>query len=191
MGKSLPFGTGIQLRRAGSLAGMFIAAKVAAGDAFYLARMERGSLRLALACAVGHTLLLACYTMPSGWIPARARYWSQAYARVLFHQDWRLFAPDPPACGCALEVKGEHNDAWTELSSLHDHFVWQRMCANACRFAAASPRRADGTILAPHELTLSLERMTVDLPRKGACLFRVHEQCDLDRYFAIEPASHR
>ncbi len=152
--------------------------------------MERGALRLALACAVVHTLLLACYSMPVTWVPVRARYWSQAYARVLFHQDWRLFAPDPPACGCSLEVKGE-GDAWIELSSLHRHFVWQRMCANACRFAEASPRRTDGTILAPYALTLSLEHMAQELPRKGPLLFRVHEQCEVDEHLPIELLPHR
>ncbi len=126
----------------------------------YLAHMSGRSRRLAIIAAVAHTLLLAAYTLPVQFVPTRVRYWSQAYARVLFHQDWRLFAPDPPACGCDLDVRSTPDSEWIPLRSLHAHFIWRRMAANACRFAEASPRSTDGdTIVIPAALSSSIERM--------------------------------
>lgn len=122
--------------------------------------MSGRSRNLAIAFAIAHTLLLAAYTLPASVVPTRVRYWSQAYARTLFHQDWRLFAPDPPTCSCALEVQREPNGEWIELRSLRTHFIYRRMVANACRYAEASPRMSGGdTIRIPAVLAVSLERM--------------------------------
>ncbi len=52
-----------------------------------------------------HSLLLACYTFPRAWVPEKLRVIGQFYARPLFHQQWLLFAPDPPMCSCGLEAK--------------------------------------------------------------------------------------
>ena len=70
-------------------------------------------------------------------VPVRMRYWSQAYARVLFHQDWRLFAPDPPPCGCSIEVTGEPGGPVIRLEDMRTGFIWERMAANACRYSEA------------------------------------------------------
>lgn len=126
-------------------------------------------------CVVaGHLVLLLAYTLPSTWVPLRARFWAQAYARVFFHQDWRLFAPDPPACGCVLEVGGR-NHPWTSLAEQHDHFIWQRMCANACRYAEACGPDKDGAVIAPTALMSSLRSMANQ--REGGQLFRVRNTC--------------
>lgn len=124
-----------------------------------------------------HVLLLLCYTFPQEWVPTRQRFWSQAYARLVFHQDWRLFAPDPPSCTCAIEVRPEADSAWLPLSDVHDHFIWRRMAANACRFTEASFTEGDTIVRAPFALTASLERMAEDLPRKGPLLFRWRSGC--------------
>ena len=137
--------------------------------------MQRGIARFAVACAIAHTLLLACYTLPAAWVPVRLRYWSQAYARVLFHQDWRLFAPDPPACGCSVDVAT--TTGWRPLSAVHHHVVWTRMCANACRFAEACYHEGDTCINAPEALTASLARMAADMPHEGALRLRMHRTC--------------
>lgn len=146
--------------------------------------MERGRVRIAVACAVAHTLLLACYTLPAHWVPLRLRFWSQAYARVLFHQDWRLFAPDPPACGCTVEM-AIHGNEWRPLSDAHPHFVWTRMCANACRFAEACHHADDPTIEAPEALSRSLERMAATVPHTGPLVLRVHQRCPEERLLPI------
>ncbi len=129
---------------------------------------EQGSARwLVVAIVVGHMSLLAAYTLPAAWVPTRVRYWSQAYSRVLFHQDWRLFAPDPPTCGCSIQVKGAQDEQWVDLDRAHAHFVWDRMSSNACRYAEAGLADNDSVVKAPIALTVSLERMAGSIPRKG------------------------
>lgn len=147
--------------------------------------------KLVLALAIGHTLLLACYTFPAQLVPTRLRYWSQAYARVLFHQDWRLFAPDPPRCGCSVEVKPTPEGTWRRLEDAHHHFIWRRMCANACRFAEASKNAGDTVISAPIALTISLERMAEEFPRKGDLDARVQRTCDKEEFIRIHLQPHR
>ncbi len=66
--------------------------------------MERGK-RIAIVVVVVHTALLACYTFPSALVPEKLRVLGQFYARPLFHQQWLLFAPDPPLCSCQLQAQ--------------------------------------------------------------------------------------
>lgn len=106
--------------------------------------------------AIVHALLLAVFTMPADLVPARIRYWSQAYAGVLFHQDWRLFAPDPPACACVLEATVADGDT-VGLAGRHDHFIWRRMSANACRYVEAAMAGGEGPV--PPVLASSLRGM--------------------------------
>lgn len=136
-----------------------------------------------------HGVLLAAYTFPPEWVPTRMRFWSQAYARVLFHQDWRLFAPDPPTCGCTLEVKGAEDETWIDLSSRRNHFVWQRMCANACRYAEAGRSPGSAIVTAPLPLARSLENMAAGVPRNGPLMVRML-RCE-DRPVTIELVAHR
>lgn len=122
-----------------------------------------------IAVVVLHVALLAAYTLPATWVPLRARYWAQAYARLLFHQDWRLFAPDPPACGCSIEYKTTAEGEWEKLEDLHHHFIWRRMSANACRYAEATDLRAND---APDALVRSLARM-IEPPAGEECALRI------------------
>ena len=115
--------------------------------------------------AVGHTFLLAAYTMPEHVVPLRFRFWSQAYARVLFHQDWRLFAPDPPACGCFIAILDEPEADPVWLHELHGGFIWERMAANACRYAESSIDEVRGQVIAGDALGTSLRTMTGRDPR--------------------------
>ncbi len=142
--------------------------------------MDRRLRHTAIAIAAGHTLLLAAYTMPASVVPQRLRYWSQAYARVLFHQDWRLFAPDPPACGCSIEVSGEPGTATVQLEDMHGGFIWKRMAANACRYAETGYDPERGRIPAGDALGGSLLRMTGTDPRSDGSKWRVHRFCEVD-----------
>ncbi|MEO8069321.1 MAG: hypothetical protein ABI599_16605 [Flavobacteriales bacterium] len=152
----------------------------------------RGLVRWLMAAVVaGHTLLLAAYTFPSGWVPLRLRYWSQAYARVLFHQDWRLFAPDPPECGCALQVRLAPDGPWTDLNSVRADPIWQRMCANACRYAEAGIPAGASRVEVPLALSVSLERMLEALPKSDAPLVRMQRTCGDMQYVVIEPGPRR
>lgn len=131
-----------------------------------------------------HLLMLACYTLPASWVPVRPRYWSQAYSRVLFHQDWRLFAPDPPECPCSLEMKTGPSEGWQPLSDLHAHFIWRRMASNACRYAETCIHPDRNEIILPKALATSLENMVSDLPRTGPIHFRLR-RCD-DEFFELQ-----
>lgn len=192
MGKSLSAGTSTQLRSDGSLGDTF-------GDdmgqrSFFRAFPEMVTKTsvakaLAIAAAALHFALLVAYTFPAERVPVRVRFWSQAYARVLFHQDWRLFAPAPPACGCFLEVKGSDDAAWTALVDHRNHFIWRRMCANACRYAEAGLAPGSATVKAPLPLTRSLENMAEAVPRKGPLMVRMR-RCD-EPPVAIELGAHR
>lgn len=138
----------------------------------------------------GHMALLAAYTLPSSWVPIRLRYWSQAYTRVMFHQDWRLFAPDPPMCGCAVQVKGVEDAEWVNLHQVHSHFVWERMCSNACRYAEVGLAANDTTVTAPIALTRSLEAMTEGVPRTGRLQVRLLRDGGVPRNVAVELTAH-
>lgn len=146
---------------------------------------------MSLMIVAGHTALLLAYTLPADWVPLRLRYWSQAYCRVLFHQDWRLFAPDPPECGCSIEVKPAPEAEWLRLSDVHDHPVWRRMSANACRFVEASRHDGDTVVIAPLPLTLSLERMAGEIPRQGPLQLRARRQCQEELFLPIRLHPHR
>lgn len=130
-----------------------------------------------IALAAVHTLMLAAYTMPTSVVPERSRYWAQAYARVLFHQDWRLFAPDPPACGCSIEMTPGPVGRSERLEDLHHGFIWKRMAANACRYAEASYDEERGAIIAPEVLQRSLLDMTGRDPRVDGSTFFVQRSC--------------
>ncbi|MCB0793262.1 MAG: hypothetical protein KDB88_00865, partial [Flavobacteriales bacterium] len=62
----------------------------------YIHAMVAKRIGMALACC--HSLIILCYVAPEQLVPDRLRFWSQAYARPLFHQQWELFAPEPPRC---------------------------------------------------------------------------------------------
>ncbi|MBK6540731.1 MAG: hypothetical protein IPG10_05555 [Flavobacteriales bacterium] len=73
-----------------------------------------------------HIAMLAAYTAPEEWVPARVRLWSQAYVRPVFHQTWGLFAPDPPLCSCELRVLLGPSVS-RPLAGSHDPFLVRRM----------------------------------------------------------------
>lgn len=73
-----------------------------------------------------HTLLLAAYTLPEQFVTEQARLIGQWYARPLFHQQWMLFAPDPPRCSCQVQVKRGAQE-WTTLGDDHGHYLHRRM----------------------------------------------------------------
>ncbi|MBK7947114.1 MAG: hypothetical protein IPJ85_18210 [Flavobacteriales bacterium] len=78
--------------------------------------METRWKRILIGVVLAHTLLIAFYTFPHQLVPERLRIIGQFYARPLFHQQWRLFAPDPPLCDCKVEVKvGE--EGWRSSSA--------------------------------------------------------------------------
>lgn len=154
--------------------------------------VDRSGMKKAALLLVGlHFVLLAAYTFPDTWVPVRLRYWAQAYARVLFHQDWRLFAPDPPACGCSLEFRTSTSDRWLRVEDLHHHVVWSRMCANACRFAEASALPGDTMAQVPPALAVSLEGLLGNVPSATGAHWRIHQHGPVDRYITLDLHARR
>lgn len=86
--------------------------------------------RLMVLVVVLHAALLACYTLPASWVPARASSLATAYSRGLFHQQWQLFAPDPPLCSCHLEWHNE-DGTWTDPLPNAGHYLERRMLRSA------------------------------------------------------------
>ncbi|HPJ53017.1 MAG TPA: hypothetical protein PLF80_08815 [Flavobacteriales bacterium] len=125
--------------------------------------------RLALALALGHTLLLAAYVLPTGMVPERAHVIGQAYARPLFHQWWGLFAPDPPACSCDWSVPGR----------IPPGLVRARALNGLCRHAQAlSGCGSDAdTCVVPVELTARVGLLTGHSTGR----LRLREACLPDR----------
>lgn len=66
--------------------------------------------RTCIVLVLFHISLLAAYTLPERLVPAHIRVISGHWVRPLFHQDWKLFAPDPPVCSCELQYRapGQH-----------------------------------------------------------------------------------
>jgi hypothetical protein len=79
-----------------------------------------------LLLVAGHTVLLAAYTLSTQWVPAPLSALATAYVRPLFHQQWRLFAPDPPHCSCRLEVEATGH-RWVALRADRPHYLHRRM----------------------------------------------------------------
>ena len=66
-----------------------------------------------------------------------------SYARPLFHQQWDLFAPDVPPCGCTIEVKTE--DGYVDLMEGRG-LIGRRLVKWGCRLMPnyRDPNPSDG-----------------------------------------------
>ncbi len=88
--------------------------------------MDRRKRALVIALVALHTLLIAAYTLPDAVVPVRLYVLAQRYARPLFHQQWKLFAPDPPLCSCEVQVAfGE--EEWRPLHAGDANYLTRRM----------------------------------------------------------------
>jgi len=52
-----------------------------------------------------HFSFTLVYVLPDVGVPAPLRHYSYRYIRPLFHQGWKLFAPEVPRCSGALYVR--------------------------------------------------------------------------------------
>lgn len=92
-----------------------------------------------IAVVAVHIALIAAYTLPEQWVPLKARIVAQWYVRPLFHQQWRLFAPDPPACSCELQV--EMDGTWRPLATMQNGHLSRRKVTALCRYVQAGTRQ--------------------------------------------------
>ncbi|MBK8497443.1 MAG: hypothetical protein IPL52_01175 [Flavobacteriales bacterium] len=96
----------------------------------------------AIAAVIGHTVLIACYTFPEAIVPERLRVLGQFYARPLFHQQWRLFAPDPPLCSCELQWSAA-GAAWRSIDHGPDTYLQRRAVQSIARHVQAEVHAGD------------------------------------------------
>ncbi|MFZ1694157.1 MAG: DUF5819 family protein [Flavobacteriales bacterium] len=130
--------------------------------------------RILIGILAAHTLLLALYTFPHQLVPERLRIIGQLYARPLFHQQWRLFAPDPPLCDCQVQVKvGE--EEWRSLLRQGDGYLDRRMAQTVAR----NLQRAMAEGSSPDQSTLrAMHAMVRDIRREQPNLrYRLVERC--------------
>ncbi len=134
--------------------------------------MRRRNLILLLAL---HALLVAFYTLPASLIPERLRIIGQLYASPLFHQQWRLFAPDPPLCSCAVELSlGE--EEWRPLTRQDDGYLDRRMAQSIARNVQRA--LASGAQGPDAPTAQAMRAMVRDIGREqGAIRFRLVEHC--------------
>jgi len=139
---------------------------------------------IVVAVVLLHTMLLAAYTFPEQFVPEKLRITGQWYARPLFHQQWKLFAPDPPLCSCMLEARyGEGQ--WHSIDRGPDSYMQRRTVQNLARHIQAEVHQGDTV---PDPLLVKAMRMNIqysnDAALRGAALpdpeFRLVEQCIID-----------
>lgn len=136
--------------------------------------MDR-SKRIAIAVAALHTMLLACYTFPSALVPEQLRMLGQLYARPLFHQQWLLFAPDPPLCDCTVQVRVGAED-WRPITRADDGYLDRRMAQGIARNVQRVVERG-GTRPDP-PIWSAMQAMVRDIARENPELaFRLVQLC--------------
>lgn len=132
-----------------------------------------------------HFALLACYTLPRAWVPERLYYWSVTYARPLFHQGWKLFAPDPPRCSCELQVSVNAQDR-RPLDAPQDHYLVTRMSRNIAAYLDAAVPFGDTLYVEPL-MENAMRGLVRDVGREVPNLrFRAVQRCVTDDQRPLE-----
>jgi len=139
---------------------------------------------IVIAVVLSHTVLLAAYTFPEALVAERFRLIGQWYARPLFHQQWKLFAPDPPPCSCVLEGRFGQGE-WSSIGRGPDSYLQRRTVQNLARHVQSEVQRGD--TIPDHHLVQAM-RMNVLSgiyePGRGYEVpvpeFRLVEQCIID-----------
>ena len=118
-------------------------------------------MRVVWAVVLLHTALILAHTLPARWVPGRLAVVAQWYVRPVFHQQWRLFAPDPPHCSCVLRV--QVHDTWRPLVEAAYDPAHQRALTAACRYVQQDVH-AGRVVLAAHFVPLLRSVMPADAP---------------------------
>ncbi len=134
--------------------------------------------RIVIGLVVLHVFMLAAYTMPPTYVPSKFHVLSIRYVRPLFHQQWHLFAPDPPLCSCVLEV-AESAGEWHPLVNATFDPLPRRMARHLAEYVQ------DGVAEGDHRpmpvLQRAIRSMVRDFTRETDSLqFRLVEECVLE-----------
>lgn len=105
-----------------------------------------------------HTAMLACYTFPAQLVPEQLRVMGQLYARPLFHQQWLLFAPDPPLCSCEVQAKWGSRP-WGSIERGENSYLQRRVAQAIARHVQAAVQH--GEVSPPRELLGPMRAMAL------------------------------
>ncbi len=75
------------------------------------------------------------YFTQGKYTPKFLNPWVFGYVRTFFHQDWKLFAPDPPKCHIALWIKEGNTWQWAGKELLEKHHAY-RVTAHGIAYRA-------------------------------------------------------
>ena len=133
---------------------------------------------IVIGLVVLHVFMLAAYTMPPTYVPSKFHVLSIRYVRPLFHQQWHLFAPDPPLCSCVLEV-AESAGEWHPLVNATFDPLPRRVARHLAEYVQ------DGVAEGDHRpmpvLQRAIRSMVHDFTGETDSLqFRLVEQCVQD-----------
>lgn len=133
---------------------------------------------LIIAAALLHTCVVALYVLPTAWVPQHLFFWSQAYTRPLWHQQWTLFAPDPPLCSAKVLVILNAADHRPIDAAFH-HYAMRRMAGSIARYA--EQEGAHGALIGSPLLMQAMHTMVRDIGREVPDLhFELMESCVTD-----------
>lgn len=80
-------------------------------------RLRWFALALAVFVAVHFTATLV-YTVPDVPIDPRIQHRAAMYMKPMFHQGWKLFAPDVPTCNPVLQFRLSRRGEWTSYQKV-------------------------------------------------------------------------
>ena len=134
--------------------------------------------RIVIGLVVLHVLMLAAYTMPPTYEPSKLHVLSIRYVRPLFHQQWHLFAPDPPLCSCELEVEKVPGE-WHPLEKASMDPLPRRMARHLAEYVQDGVAEGDDRPMPV--LQQAIRSMVRDITGETDSLqFRLVEQCVQD-----------
>jgi len=79
-----------------------------------------------LAALIGHFVLTIIYSLQGAPVPPPVREISNRYAIPLFHQNWKLFAPQVPEYDNQLEYRFQSPEGWSEWADVSGSHGYSR-----------------------------------------------------------------
>ena len=140
--------------------------------------MDRTKATIVVAIVAVHIALLAAYTFPQSNVPGSLQAMARLYGRPLFHQQWKLFAPDPPLCSCEVQVLLGAEEP-RPLYASDANYLTRRMAATIAWHVQAEVEA--GGSAPSRELRQAMRSMVRDIGREVPGLrFQLVRQCVTD-----------
>lgn len=138
--------------------------------------LRTGHRVVVIALIAMHVSFVLLYTLPARIVPLQVRSLAIAYCRPLFHQQWLLFAPDPPLCSAELVVIDL--DGTRHQLPVHHHYLEERI-ARTLAFHLHGAAAAGDTALPP-ELEQPIRRYWYARHDDAPAVVALIEECATD-----------